>query len=100
MILQLTLITMYLLVLGVTSPSFWRLIRNRPKTFDAVKACCALLAASIVNGFFFNDDKAGLGLFDITDTWRTVSSFITCVIFVTLIVVVLKTERAMRSAIS
>lgn len=97
MTLQLVLITMYFVVLIVTLPSFWRLIRNRPYTFDAVKACCALLAASIVNGFFINNSESGITLFDMSDGWRTVSSTITCVIFITLIVVVIKTERAMHS---
>ena len=97
MILQLALILVYLLIFAVTVPAFWRLIRNQAHCLDAVKACCALLAASIINSFFMYSEL-GLVLYDFDeDRWRTVSAVITSVIFFTLCVVVLRTERAMSS---
>jgi len=65
-------------------------VQNETKIFDGVKTCCALLAASIVNNFIARGEEGwALQKF-------SAGSVITGVCFIMLLVVIRRTEKALR----
>jgi len=84
------LIFAYVLIFLFTVPAFSRLVQNESQVFDGVKTCCALLAASFVNNMI-NRGEEGWALQKFS-----FGSVITGVCFVMLLVVIHRTEKALR----
>jgi hypothetical protein len=76
-----------------TLPAFLRLVSSQSRIFDGVKACCALLAASITNNLFVRGED-GWAL--PPDFSKAIGSSLTVLCFVMLVIVVWRTEKALR----
>lgn len=97
LITQYGLLVCYLGVFVTTFPAFVRLIRNRPLMFDPIKACCGILAATLINNFLVRDEK-GFSLMSTDNIYIIVSAILTGVAFTMVLVALLKTEKAIYSA--
>lgn len=93
-VIQILLLIIDAVILVATLPALYRFIRGKSFPMDSIKACCALLAASFINGFFVHIDD-GTALFDSDNFTRVISAAITGGAFILLLWVLLKTEKAM-----
>ena len=93
-VIQMLLLIIDAVILVATLPALYRFIRGKSFPMDGIKACCSLLAASFINGFFVRMDD-GITLFDSNDFARVISAAITGGAFMLLLWVLLKTEKAM-----
>lgn len=96
-VVQYLLLLAYVGVFFLNLPAFGRLIGNRSKHFDAVKACLSILALTFINSFFVRNE-AGITLLHTNDFARVVSSALVGIAFSMVLIALLKTEKAMNRA--
>ena len=94
-IIQVSAITIYVLIVVANLPAFWRLIRGDSKVFDGIKSCVALVAITLINATII---RKGLNfsLANVDSVERMAAVALTGFAFLTLLFVIFRTENALH----